>query len=507
MDSKEQNLIVSNNKVDKTNNVGKMIVKKIKTIGKKIKLKNILIIAFLIVLVIFLFNLFKSDEVNYRIAYVTSDGDMYIISDKDKDESKAIKLANKGSVGDIVYANTTNRYVLFKKKGALYLYNAKKKDETTKIADDVLKYEFTDDDKYIVMIDSDKKLRVYNYKKSETIDSNVDDYVSMHNNKIVYKKDGKLYIRSLNYKKDDKQKIAEDYSNVTVTEDGKKVLYIDQEKNLKEYIVGKKKDNKIASNVTSYYCDTESCNQLFYIADKDGKTVHYYDGKTSTKVAKDIYSISDFDTEKKEIVYTVLDKNKYTLYYQKVDKEAARIEKDLTSIRMVKLFEGKEIYYINGKNEVRYAKISGNKVSSAKTIGEDVTGSLFLNKDGYAFVGNVDSNSNGTLYVAKNGKAKKIDTNVNNSILFVNTKGDKLYYYKDYSNSAGSLYVLNGSKPKKIDEEVYAFEYIKDNLIYYLKDFNLSSTAGDLYRYTGKNEKIAENVVRISNTPVYYTAK
>lgn len=507
MDSKEQALVVSNNKVIKTNSAGKVIVKKIKTIGKKIKLKNLLGIALLIILVIFLFNLFKSDEVDYSIAYVTSDGDMYIMGSKAKDEGKAIKLANKGSVGDIVYANTTNRYVLFKKKEALYLYDVKKKDETTKIVDNALKYEFSPDDKYIVIIDGEKKLRVYNFKVTETLDSNVDDYEGIYSNKIVYKKEGKLYIRSLNYKKDDKQKITEESSNEKYSEDGKKVLYIDSDKNLQEYIVGKKNSNKIASNVTNYYCDTESCNKLFYISDKDGKEIHYYDGKTSTKVAEDIYSISDFDTDKEEIIYTVLDKNKYTLYFQKVGKEAARIEKDLTSIRMVKLFEGKEIYYINGKNEVRYAKINGAKVGSVKTIGEDVVGSLFLNKDGYAFVSNVDSNSNGTLYVAKNGKAKKIDTDVNNSIIVVNTKGDKLYYYKDYSNSSGTLYVLNGSKSKKIAEEVYAFEYIKDDLIYYLKDYNLSSAAGDLYRYTGKNEKIAENVVRISNTPVYYTAK
>ena len=56
-------------------------------------------------------------------------------------------------------------------------------------------------------------------------------------------------------------------------------------------------------------------------------------------------------------------------------------------------------------------------------------------------------------------------------------------------------------KGKKIDSDVYTYQYVKDDLIYYIKDYSSSKGKGDLYRYTGKSVKIATDVTRIAYTP------
>ena len=220
-------------------------------------------------------------------------------------------------------------------------------------------------------------------------------------------------------------------------------------------------------------------------------------------MAKDVYAINATSVEDKMVVYSVVKDGEYTLYYQKVGSEAVKIEDKLTTIRTVKIFEGKDIYYINGKNEIKYVKIKGNKLSDVSKIGEDVTGYLYLYKDGYAYVADVDKSANGTLFLVKNGKTKKIDTDVNNNLITVSKDGKDIYYLKNYKTS-GDLYVTSGGKGKKITDDVYTFEYIKDKLIYYIRDYNIGQSKGDLYRYTGKNTKIAEDVTKIANSPVYY---
>ena len=45
---------------------------------------------------------------------------------------------------------------------------------------------------------------------------------------------------------------------------------------------------------------------------------------------------------------------------------------------------------------------------------------------------------------------------------------------------------------------------MNDNLIYLIRDYSTSKGSGDLYRYTNKSVKVAENVTRIASSPVYY---
>lgn len=471
----------------------------------KIKGSYIIGLLFFIVFIVFIGNIFKGRAIEYPVVYNTSDGDLYLSDVKVKNKEDAVKLAKSESISNVLYAHTTNRYVLFQKDEKLYLYDAKKRDETIKIVDKVIEYYFTEDDKYIVALDEENNLQVYNYKTSEKIESGVTDILAIRKDKILYEKENKLYIRNVNPKKDDKKKVTEDYdSSVSFSKEGNAILFITNDKELYMYDVKKEKEEKIAGDVSAFYCDTDSCDTLFYLENKDNtKTVYYYNGKNVEKVAKDIYMVHVIDTEKQQVVYSILEDGEYTLYYKKVNKEEVKIEDGLSGIRTVKIFEGKEIYYITGDNEAKYVSIHGAKLGNVKSLGEQVTGYFHLYKKGYAFVGNVEKNSNGNLYVASKGKAVKVDSEVSSSLLTVNQEGSKLYYLKDYSSS-GDLYVTSGNKGKKIDSNIYIFEYIKDDLLYYIKDYSMSKSRGDLYRYTGKAKQIAENVTRIANSPVVY---
>ena len=509
------------NKIKNTlKDIGNFILSIIKRIVKilsklfkelsKIKIGKVngvhIVSAIIVIILLILFVGGRDKEIAYPVIYNNSDGDLYLIDNTIKTEDDAIKLGNSENTSNIVYANTTDRYVLFQKNESLYLYDAKEKDETTKIVSDIEEYYFTEDDKYVVALTDSDELIVYDYKKSERIEKDVANIVEMSKDKILYEKEKVLYVRSINPKKDDRLKVTEEYDTfVHFSEDGKNIIYINTDKELHIFNINKDKDEKIAKNVSSCYCDDKSCERLFYVESDNTKTIYYYDGKNTKSMIKDIYSVNAYDVSRKQLIFTKYKDSKYEIYYQKVGSDPVLIEDELTGFRTVKLFEGKDIYYITSENEVRYIKIKGAKLGELKTIGEDVTGYLYLYKEGYAFVANV-KNTKGTLYLAKGGKVKEIDEDVNSSLITVSNKGNAIYYLKDYKTT-GDLYVTKGGKGKEIEKDVYNYEYVKDDLIYLIKDYSISKSRGDLYRYTNKSTLIAEDITRIASVPTYFELK
>lgn len=461
----------------------------------------------LIVLVVFIFNgISNGGNVDYPVVYNNTDGDLYLLTKKEKNDDNAVKLGNSERSEDIVYANNTSRYMLFKKKSDLYLYDAKAKDETTKIVSDVVAYMFSFDDKYVIALDREDNLRVYNFKETVKIEKDVSSIIGISEDKVLYEKEKILYVRSINPKKDDRLKVTEEFdTKVKFSEDGKNVIYIDNSKKLHLFNINKDKDIEVAKNVTNYYCDKESCNKLYYESRDDVKSIFYYDGKDSTRIAKDIYQLNAYDVERKQLVYTILDDGEYSLYYQKGSNDAALVENDLQGLKEVKLFDGKDIYFTTSESEVRYARIGGNKIKVVKSIADDVSGYFHAHKDGYVFVSDVDDGS-GVINLAKNGKVKEIDKDVYTGFITVGKDGDEIYYLKDYKTS-GDLYVSTGGKGKVIEKDVRNYEYVNKDLIYLIRDFSTSKGAGDLYRYTNKSVKIAENVTRIASSPVYFIVK
>ncbi len=488
------------------------LINKLKEISKtrygKIDGNYILIggLAVIVIIVFVIGSLFGEDVVDYPVIYNNTDGDVYLLTKNTSNEDNAIKLGNSERAEDIVYANTSKRYVLFKKKSDLYLYDSRTKDETTKIVSDVVSYMFSFDDKYIVALDKEDNLRVYNYKETVKIEKDVASIIAISEDKVIYEKEKVLYVRSINPKKDDRLKVTEEFdTNVRFSEDGNNIIYIDNSKKLHLFDVKKDKDIEVAKNVTKYYCDKGSCNKLYYEAKDDVKSIYYYDGKDSTRIVKEVYNLNDYDVEKKQLVYTVLDDGEYSLYYQKGTNEPALVENDLQGLREVKLYEGKDIYFTTSDNEIRFAKISGNKIKLVKSIAEDVSGYLHAHKDGYLFVSDVEHGS-GDLNLAKGGKIKKIASDVYTGFITVGQDGKSIYYLVDYKTS-GDLYVSTGGKGKLIEKDVRNYEYMNEDLIYFIRDYSTSKGAGDLYRYTNKSVKIAENVTRIASSPVYYVVK
>ena len=274
-------------------------------------------------------------------------------------------------------------------------------------------------------------------------------------------------------------------------------MYIDDDATLMAYSISKKENNKVANDVSSYYCDTKSCKKLYYVVVDDEKDLYYYNGKEGSKVASDISSVYGVDVDEQKVVYTVADDGKYTLYYQKGSKDAAKVEDDLESIKDLYFFDSNEIYFINEDYELKYVKVNGNKVGEVKSVADDVENYLTITKDGYVFVADVDDDSNGTLYIAKGGKAKEIASDVYSSKLTVSKDGKRVYYLQDYKTT-GDLYVTTGGKGKKVEADVRSFVVVKPNLIYMLKDYSSSKSRGDLFRSNGKKSvKLAENVQRI----------
>ena len=461
-------------------------------------------VVVLVLLVCILKGLFGSKDVEYPVIYNNADGDLYLMTTKVKKEDKAVKLSNGDSAYSVEYANTTNRYVLFEKNDDLYLYDAKKKDQTTKLVSDVDEYGFTENDKFVVATDEEGNLYSYNFgKDKEKLDADVEEILGVTDSKILYEKDGELFVRSLNAKKDDRLKVAseDEYSRASLSKDGKSVVYINDDNELQLYTVSKKSAKKVAEDVYSYICDTKSCTTMYY-RDEDS-AIYFYNGKESKKVAEEVTPYA-YDVDKQLIVYAEEDDDEVTLYFKKGTADATKIEEDIDGIKSVRIFNGKEIYYVTSEGEVKYSKINGNKVSAPKSLAEDA-GSLYEYKSGYAFVADLSKDgAKGDLYFAHGGKAKKVDSDVNVYMIKVSNDGSKVYYMKDYKTT-GDLYVTSGGKGKKIDSDVYTYQYIKDKLIYYIKDYSSSKGKGDLYRYTGKSVKIAEDVTRLASTPNHFS--
>lgn len=503
--------------------VKKLSKKILRTIGKcikkimNIKIFNISlliviagIIGLLVVVKIFS-GVVKGDQVDYPVVFNTKDGDLVLMDKKAKNEDKSIKLSNNDNTDNVKYANTTDRFILFKKSDSLHLYDSKHKDSTTKIISNVYNYYFTPLDKYVIALDKDSNLYAYKLgskKDAFKIDKDVSSIIDFNDKYVLYISDNNLYIKV--YKeKADRRKVSGDfntnYVNQTkITEDGKKIVYIDKDNNL---IVQKMngKEEKVASNVTSFNTN-KNASKMYYEASDEVSALYYYDGR-SHKIDESIYRVFEVDLDNEMIVYAKLKDGLYSLHYAKGNKDSVVVQKDMDFIYSAMIFKNKSIYYVTDNNELRYAQITGNKVKKSKSVIDQVSiSSVKEYKDGVYYVADVDDEG-GTLYKSTAAKPRKLDTNVVYANTVVGMDGKKLYYFKNYENKGGELYVYNGRKSKLIDTEVYSFNYVNKGYLYYIKDYSVTNSSGDLYRYTGKSVKIATDVKKVTGINYIYQNK
>lgn len=493
-------------------NIGKIckkVLTKIVQLLKKIKINKKVLYCLLGVVVLFLLiKIISPKQIDYPVVFNDTDGDLYLITTKADNKDEGVKLATSETASKVKYANNTERYVLFQKEQNLYIYDAKKKGETKKIVNNIsgTNYYFSDDDKYVIALDESGNLKVYNYKDTEKIESGVTRIVSIKGDYILYEKDSQIMVRTIKPKKSKDYKVSDNtITSIKFSEDTKNVLYLNNSNELHKFNIKKDNDDKIANNVTNYYCDDESCNKLMYVQEENEKTLYYYDGKKDIEMASEIFAVLATNVSKQQVVYSKTNGNKFNIYYQKGKKNEAKIDDGLSGIKSVKLIDN-EIYYLTSDSKLKFAKISGSKISRKLSVSSDVFGYLYEYDKGFAYVTNIDDYYNGNLYIAKGGKAKKIDENVGSSTLKVNKDGDRIYFIKGFGDE-GELRYTKGGKSKLIDSKVHAYEYVRDDLIYLVKDYSSSKARGDLYRYTSKSVKIADDISRIASSPVVYEGK
>jgi hypothetical protein len=210
--------------------------------------------------------------------------------------------------------------------------------------------------------------------------------------------------------------------------------------------------------------------------------------------------VVDYDADKEQLLY-LTSEDYYTLYYQKGTKKAQKVDNKFSSSSIKAYIHEDEIYYLNSKNELKYTKIRGSKLGRIIKVSKNVESELYVTKNGYVYLSDLDDNSNGNLYIASGGTARKIDSNVRDLKLKVSNNGKKIYYLKDFEKNAGTLCVSSGRKGKELAKDIYSYQYVNDKLIYYVKNYSLSGNSGDLYRYDGNHEKIASGVYGIATMP------
>ncbi len=142
-----------------------------------------------------------------------------------------------------------------------------------------------------------------------------------------------------------------------------------------------------------------------------------------------------------------------------------------------------------------------------KTVGE-----FLLSKDGSvcAYLKSVDKKQNGDLYYYKEGKRIHVDNGVQN-YNFKLVDNNRIYYLKNYSieRSGGDLYAVDFEKQmvtKKLDENVWnSFYFRGDDSILYFKNYNETTQRGELMFYRKKQPERVD--VGVSNLLFEYSKK
>ena len=486
----------------------KYIKKNKETIVKGIV--SVTVILFVLIVGIVAFDAIKEnslDNIDYPLVYRKENGEIILLESEDEKGKDGYVLSTSDGTGYTTYGNSSNRYVLTKKENDLYIYDTKKEEKPSKIADDISNYYFSDNDSFVILTDRDGDLYSYNYKEAKKIlDANVRTIIDYSDKAVIYEKNNKLQYISLNPDKGDRKTIVKGYTSASFSEDGKSILYTNSNNALYRYDIKKDKHTKIGSKVDRFYCDSKSCKKMYFTSSEIEYNLYYYNGKETIQIENGIYDISALNVDDSNVFYTKRENDKLVLYFKKSNNKSKKISLEMSIGSDVKLVEN-EVYVTDKNNELHYGKISGNSVSKFKIIDRELESGLMDFAGGVYYSKNGNKNNEATFYVVKNGKKIKIDDDIVETKISVSNNGKKMYYIANVENNVGTLYVFDGSKSKKIADQVFKLLYIRDDMIYYLKNYKVNDRYGELYRYNGKSTKIEDKVSDLSSTPNSYIVK
>ena len=324
-------------------------------------------------------------------------------------------------------------------------------------------------------------------KEAVKIDSGITRYaVSDNAGLVTYLKNSNLYQYNMN--RDEKEKLAGDIYIFYVSDDGKKIIYLDEDDTLYQLDSGKEKV-RLDSDVDYIESISDDCKTVIYM--KGGDTLYLkQDGKDKVKIASDVYNtISAYDTGE---AYYIKDDDDYTLYYFD--------GKDNTELTD----EYEDWYGIGGEtamlvfqdvDEAYWLAVGGKTME----LNAEEPFNFVFSKDGKSvwYVDEPDRNREGELYqiTISNGtpqKAAKQDTDVYADYIASTSEGH-LIYFKDVSDYEGELWVDG----KKADDDVYLYSLSESEsgALSYLTDYNSSKGYGTLKQYSGgKAAKVEDDV-------------
>lgn len=501
-------------------------------------------IIILIALISLISGLFGSKNIEKPLVYLTSEGELkYITSGK----KEGVTIANSYSDSiDLAYPNKSNKYILYTKSNNLYLLNTTKNKESEKITSDVDEFMFSLDDKYIVFTDEDGDLYSHNYKEKTKLDSEISSIKAVSNDKVFYRKDGNLYMRSLKSSKDDKVKIASDYTSAYFNEDMTKVLYSKENNDdLYDYYVyniKSKKENKVISDAYTIYDYSDDFTKFIYGVKNDGSTFDLSKIVEDDKKEEDanfkaytyddyLDGVVDYSTYRKSLSekYDVEDRNDIreqlekefeldptiAVYYQTGDKKT-QITKEADKILYADADTKRVVYtsvtYNTNKkiklSEVSYFYKIKNHLNDCK---ENAVMYKVLDKDAVEIVTGAEKEPkvyvinndlyytlDDELFYAKiNGnKLGKVSSLAEDATIISSTGDykDSLIFATDVKSYTGDLKLAKAGKVESIASDAYTRGIVitDTNKIYYYTDYKNNS--GDFNMYNGKAKKLITDV-------------
>lgn len=405
----------------------------------------------------------RDKVLNYPLLFINDDEELMIINYGDKDPSKIANVDEDEAYVKMAYANNTERYVLYIKDDNLYYYDAAKKDDSLKIASDVVSYGFTENDKLIYYINDENELYISDKKDKTKLDSDVESVVYALGDKILYVKDDSLYIRGYSEKKNDKEKIVNDYVGALVSDDSKKVLIATNEE-LYLYTIKSNEKVKITGEYKSVVAYDDNFDKIIYAENNEEST-------DLTKLLIDNKKQDDEDF--KEITFSdyLNDKATYEEYSQNQEL------KDEIDVR----------------NEIREYVQDVDLGTSTLKIFSNGESKDYLKDVGSVVYTDLDEES--ILYFKGEISSKKLNIE----------DYDYLYDFVDDFEKlidSGSLYLYNGKEDILItDEELVKDARIDGKYVYYLAE---DDDEYELFYATIKGDKVDES--GSLDTGIYYSS-
>ena len=244
-----------------------------------------------------------------------------------------------------------NNYVMYMKEEEIFFNNLKKNSKSWQVTTRLIDFENLDDNimlsitkynmsnctyvskdsKYIFFADKLDNVSNYyfnlyyreiNKEDSEAfkIDSDVRVYCVNDNSTLVtYTKGEENNLYQYNIKDDSKEKVASNITNWKVSDDGKTIIYTDEEYNFYRKESGEDKE-KIASNISRITFVSDDFKTIYY--EKDSSLYIKEDGEDKVKIDSDVYDVV-IVYETGEIYYVTKDDGKTTLMDYVIDDKLA----------------------------------------------------------------------------------------------------------------------------------------------------------------------------------------